>query len=51
MSTLPHLLPRIIVRRARLKRIKQRETAYFSLKFIKAMDPEKRSTCIDRLES
>ncbi|MHA6262020.1 FkbM family methyltransferase [Arenibacterium sp. CAU 1754] len=47
-----HLLTNTrLIRRSRLRELKEREKAYFDLEFIKAMPPEKRSACIDALET
>ncbi len=40
-----------ITRKDRLKVLKQRESGYFDLNFIKAMDAKDRNTCIDLLDS
>lgn len=39
-----------LVRRSRLKQLKERERAWFDLEFIKAMTPETRAECVDLLD-
>ena len=46
-----HLLTKTtLIKRQRLRQLKDRENAYFDLEFIKAMEPDKRSRCVDMLE-
>lgn len=46
-----HILSKTtLIRRDRLRQLKDREAAWYDLEFIKAMEPEKRSRCIDLLE-
>ncbi|WP_370302932.1 FkbM family methyltransferase [Pseudooceanicola sp.] len=40
-----------LIRRSRLRQLKSRENAFYDLEFIKQMPPEKRSACIDLLDS
>ena len=40
-----------LIRRSRLRQLKSRENAFYDLDFIKQMPPEKRSACIDLLDS
>lgn len=45
-----HLLSKTtLIRRDRLRLLKERENAYYDLEFIRAMEPDKRSHCIDLL--
>lgn len=39
-----------LIRRARLRQLKEREHAYYDLAFIRAMPAEKRSACLDLLD-
>lgn len=49
---LSHLLNKTtLIRRDRLRQLKDRENAYFDLQFIRAMDPDKRSRCVDLLDT
>ncbi|TMV13765.1 FkbM family methyltransferase [Arenibacterium halophilum] len=40
-----------IIRRDRLRELKNREHGYFDLEFIKALEPEHRAKCVDLLET
>ena len=40
-----------LIRRSRLRQLKARENAFYDLEFIKQMPPEKRSACVDLLET
>jgi FkbM family methyltransferase len=47
---LSHLLSKTtLIRRARLRELKERENAYYDLDFIKAMDPDKIGRCVGLL--
>ena len=51
-ANLSHFLKNTkIIRRDRLRELKNREHGYFDLEFIKALEPEHRSKCVDLLET